>query len=407
MLCLHLADMHLDGEAVASRLGLPPDKREIRKQELCQVFASAMELAKERGVDAVLIPGDLWDDESVSPETVAFVGEQFHNLGDIPVFIAPGNHDFYALGCGYDPLFWRWERLSPWPSNVHIFTAKNFEAIIHPKLPDVVVVGRAFQQNVEIKERLLRKHLERSEATINLLLFHGSRLGYESNKGFITAPFEDGELLLQDFSYTALGHYHQHQVIKDSDGYIRAAYPGCTAGRTLGEEGDKGILLLEVSKNGVNPEKMEFVGIDHRRICKIKVDLTSIESHDAMERRIRTSVNQSGAGNDDIVYVQLVGQYPPAIPPALPNDFLIDVHWHVHMVNMFEPDYDFEGYLSGEAKTVEARYARELLTRLEVTQDPKERAILREALHLGLDALIRGQVVLREFTSPLREEGEP
>jgi DNA repair exonuclease SbcCD nuclease subunit len=406
MLCLHIADMHLDGEVVASRLGLPPEKRDVRRQELCQVFESAMELAKEREVDAVLIPGDLWNDESVSPDTVAFVGEQFRNLGDIPVFIAPGNHDFYALGCGYDPIFWRRERLSPWPSNVRIFTSQNFESVIHPKLSDVIFVGRAFQRNVETSERLLRKHIERSEAAINILLFHGSRLGYESNERFITAPFEDGELLLQDFSYTALGHYHKHQVIKDSDGYIRAAYPGCPAGRTLGEEGEKGVLLLEVDENGVNPENVQFVNLDHRRIFKIKVDLTGIESHDAMKRRIRTSVNQSGAGEDDIVYVQLVGRYPPAIPPVLPDDFLVDAHWHVHIVNMFEPDYDLEGYLSGNAKMVEARYARELLARLEVTQDPKERSILREALQLGLDALIRGQVVVREFTEPLQEEEE-
>ena len=276
--------------------------------------------------------------------------------------------------------------------------SENFEPVIHPNLPDVVVVGRAFPKNVETSERLLRKHIERPEAAINILLFHGSRLGYESNKHFITAPFEDGELLLQDFSYTALGHYHQHQVIKDSHGYIRAAYPGCPVGRPRGEEGEKGGLLLEVEAGGVNPENMQFVGLDHRRIFKIKVDLTGIEHHDAIERRIRETVNQSGAGTDDIVYVQLVGQYPPAIPFILPDDFLTDTCWHVHIVNMVEPDYDLENYLSGDAKTVEARYARELLTRLEVTQDSKERAILREALYLGLDALIRGQVVVREFT---------
>ena len=38
MLVLHIADMHLDSEVVASRLELPPKKREIRKQELRQSF---------------------------------------------------------------------------------------------------------------------------------------------------------------------------------------------------------------------------------------------------------------------------------------------------------------------------------------------------------------------------------
>lgn len=407
MLVLHIADMHLDSEIVASRLGLPPKKREIRKQELRQVFKSAMELAKERAVDAVLIPGDLWDDESVSPDTIAFVGEQFHSLGDIPVFIAPGNHDFYAPGCGYDPIFCQRENLSPWPSDVRIFTSGNFEPVIHPNLPDVVVVGRAFRENVETNERLLREHIERPEAAINILLFHGSRLSYKANKRFITAPFEDDELLVQDFSYTVLGHYHQHQVIKDSHGYIRAAYPGCPAGRTLGEEGKKGVLLLKIGADGVKPEDMEFVSFDQRRIFKIQVNLTGIEHSDAMKQHIREAVNQSGAGTDDIVYVQLVGRYPSAIPPNLPDDFLADAYWHVRIVNFAEPDYDLEGYRSGNARTVEARFARELLNRWDATQDPIERAQLREALYLGLDALVHGQVNVREFTEPLQEEGEP
>lgn len=406
MLVLHIADIHLDSDVI-SRLGLPERKRDIRKKELRQVFRNIIELAREKAVDAVLVAGDLWNDESVSPDTVAFLGEQFRNLGDIPVFIAPGNHDFYAPGCGYDSTFWEREKLSEWPSNIHIFKSGDFEQKILPDHSDVAIVGRAFRQNVEVSDRLLKEHIERPEVAISILLFHGSRLGHESNKQFITSPFDDDELLAQDFSYTALGHYHKHQLIEDSCGYIRAAYPGCPAGRTLGEDGKKGVLLLEVEPDGVNPENIEFVNFDKRRIFKIQVDLSGSEHRDAMEQRIEKSVNQSGAGEDDIVYVQLTGRYPPGIPPDFPDDFLTDSYWHVRIECFADPDYDLEGYRSENAKTVEARFAREILSRLDATEDRKEYAQLREALYLGLDAIVRGKINVREFTETLQEEGEP
>lgn len=404
---LQISDVHFDSDLSASRLGLPPDKGEQRQQELKEIFAQAMEIAKERYVDAILLPGDLWDDEGVRPETVAFVGEQFRKLEGIPVFIAPGNHDFYAPGCGYDSSFWSINRIQPWPDNVHVFTSGDFTTVGMPTRSDVSVTGRAFRQNVTIEERLVRKPIVRVPTTISLLLFHGSRLGYEAGKRVITAPFSDTELLQQGFSYTALGHYHRHQVVGDERGCIRTAYSGCPAGRTLAEYGEKGCLILEIDAEGVQPDKKEFHVLDRRRILRLSVDITGADHQSAIKERIHRELQKKEAHSEDILYIELIGRYPPAVQPNFTQEFLADSFFHVRSVSTAEPDYDLEGYRKGWAKTVEARFAREFLSRLENTRDHLERAKLREALYLGLDALVRGQITVREFVEPSEGEGEP
>ena len=93
---LQISDVHVDSKLTHSRFSFPKNKREARITEINALVQRAMDLAKEREVEAVLIPGDLWDDESVSRESVHRLVEAFASIYPIPVFIAPGNHDFCA-----------------------------------------------------------------------------------------------------------------------------------------------------------------------------------------------------------------------------------------------------------------------------------------------------------------------
>jgi DNA repair exonuclease SbcCD nuclease subunit len=407
---LQIADVHLDG-SISSKL-FPPDKQKERRKQVRETFERAVDLSIERSVDVVLIPGDLWDDESVQPDTVGWLADLFQKLNkhDIPVYIAPGNHDFFAPGSGYSCEFRQRERLPDWPANVHVFTSGEFETRMLSNHSDVTITGRAFRENVLLEERLLSQRVPRPEdSTIQILLFHGSRLKgiHPEGKPLITAPFEDEELLAQGFSYTALGHYHTYQTIKDAEGRIRAAYSGCPAGRTLAEVGEKGALILEIEPNGVPPEAIEFVRLDTRRILKLSVDLTGASHQEAMTERVLEEVRQAGAQPEDILYIRLTGRHPPGVIPDISNDSPLDRYWHVCIVNAAEPDYDLEAYCRGEERTVDARFARELLRRLDETTDAQERATLKEALYLGLDALIQGRITVREFDLQPEEAIEP
>ena len=67
-------------------------------------FRRLVDLALEERVDALLIAGDLFDDERLSFQTERFLLEQLKRLDarDVPVVYATGNHDPGRAG-----LSWR------------------------------------------------------------------------------------------------------------------------------------------------------------------------------------------------------------------------------------------------------------------------------------------------------------
>ena len=121
MKVLHASDFHLDSPLT----GLPPDKSALRRRELREIPARLARLAKEEGADLVLLPGDLLDGGRVHPETVRALAAALGEMA-VPVFIAPGNHDYFHEKSPY--------AAGGWPENVHIFTSPGLEAAELPGL---------------------------------------------------------------------------------------------------------------------------------------------------------------------------------------------------------------------------------------------------------------------------------
>src|SRR5262249_52654927 len=86
---LQISDLHL-GRSFA---WLPADRREQRRREQQAALEQSVRHAIERGVHAILVPGDLFDDVPVDTGSLAFAARAFSVSGCPPVFIAPGNHD--------------------------------------------------------------------------------------------------------------------------------------------------------------------------------------------------------------------------------------------------------------------------------------------------------------------------
>ena len=59
------------------------------------------------------------------------------------------------------------------------------------------------------------------------------------------------------------------------------------------------------------------------------------------------------------------------------------------------PAYDLERYGREDLRTTEARFAREMLKKIEAAGDRAQRRKLENALYYGLDALIQKEVVPR------------
>jgi len=389
---LQFSDVHLDSRLTGSRLAWPREKRERRIREIAEAAWRACRLAHEHKVEALFIPGDLWDDEAVSAETIARLHEAFAALDPIPVFIAPGNHDFCSPTSLYNDDVLRARGMRAWPKNVHIFRSTSFTTVHHPTRPEVTITGRAFVQNVSIEERLLREPIPRPPASVSVLLFHGSWIEYQGRDRFeegklFTAPFSRAELLAQGFSYAALGHYHHYAEIVDEEGRVRAAYAGCLAARYLSEAGPHFALLGEIGDRGLLA--LEKIRVDERTIHDVEVDVTGAESEASVRERIGRRLRECGACASDIIFLRLTGRLPRGLRASALTDCFEREYFHLAVADLTRPAYDLDG---ADPRTVQGRFIHKMRERIAGTSDLNERALLERALYYGLDALIQGEV---------------
>ena len=70
---LHAADLHLDSPFSA----LPPDKAEVRRAEFRAAFTSLTMYARMNKIDFLFLPGDLFDSDYASRDTVALMRREF------------------------------------------------------------------------------------------------------------------------------------------------------------------------------------------------------------------------------------------------------------------------------------------------------------------------------------------
>jgi exonuclease SbcD len=190
------SDLHLD----AQFRWAGPQAARIRRRNLEETLKAIVQLAGEIGVDAVCCGGDLYEHDRFTPNTGEFLRATFGTLDRIPVFIAPGNHDWFGPVSLYYQLAW-----SP---NVHVFTEGSFSPV---ELADGLTLwGAAHRKPAGTSDLLSGFEVNRSG--VNLALFHGSE-----NSGFTWqeegkvahAPFGANEIAAAGLNHALLGHYHR------------------------------------------------------------------------------------------------------------------------------------------------------------------------------------------------------
>ncbi len=246
---IHASDFHLDSPFS----GLGPEQAALRRGEQRELLARLADLAREKRADLVLLSGDLLDSERVFRETVQALAGALAAI-PCPVFIAPGNHDFYSPASPYASL--------DWPSHVHLFTSGEMEAVPLPEL-NCTVYGRAFTAPHQDKSPL--EGFFAAGEGIRLGCLHGD-VAPQSRYG----PITQEEIAASGLHYLALGHIHQGSGLQRA-GDVYWAYPGCPEGRGFDELGEKGVLYLEVDETAA---AAQFIPLCRRRYESLTVDIT-------------------------------------------------------------------------------------------------------------------------------------
>ena len=125
---LHTADWHIDAPL---RSFTDQQRRELRAS-LMELPGKIADLCLKEGCDLVLLAGDVFDGP-YTREGYEAVYRALERM-EVPVFIAPGNHDPYRE---VSP----WVR-EPWPDNVYLFRRQEISSFAIREL-DCRVYGAA------------------------------------------------------------------------------------------------------------------------------------------------------------------------------------------------------------------------------------------------------------------------
>lgn len=235
MRIIHTADLHLDTCFAGS--GMPAGFGNRRRQSLRDVLEAIIQRARTWPADALLIAGDLFEHERVSRDTVAFLVSRFASIPNVPVFIAPGNHDPYVEGSPYVT--------AEWPENVTIFSKPDWVA--HGlKDRQLTVHGFGFDGPQISRNPFgsLRINDEGAQG-VHVAVAHGSERSHQPPGKDVYAPFDAAQAAPRGLAYLALGHFHATTSIEgDFDTVVY--YAGAPEGFGFNETGLHHFLEVEI-----------------------------------------------------------------------------------------------------------------------------------------------------------------
>jgi DNA repair exonuclease SbcCD nuclease subunit len=375
---IHTSDVHLDTSLSAS--GFPARLGDRKREAIRATFRRILEEARLHSVDLILIAGDLFEHDRVTPDTVEFLKQQFKGLGNIRVFIAPGNHDPFIQGSPYSE--------ETWPENTHIFREEEFRAVEIPEL-GVRVAGFGFNRT-HVPEHHFPKLQVMPPNRINLVVAHGSDLVRIPSGKSSHGPLTIDEIAGKNVRYCALGHYHEQRPVSNPIDGTEVWYCGIPEGRGWDEEGDCGYLFGEISDGRIQIES---------RTCNqypLRTLEVNCDEFTSREQIVDAILLQGGKALNKrtILRVRLLGSVDPRLDLSTSElearlaDEVLQVFWE----DRTEPAMDFESIAT--ENTLRGRFARTMNDRIEKAAGG-ERAVLERARLYGLQALLRQEVRLR------------
>jgi DNA repair exonuclease SbcCD nuclease subunit len=357
MKLLHFADVHLDapfgwaGDELARR----------RRQAVRDAVRRLLELAVAEGVEAVLCGGDLFEQDRFTPDTAAFLQAELARVAPLPVYLAPGNHDWYGVRSLYHQVRW-----SP---NVHVFRESRLTPV--PLADGCTLWGAAHEESANTPGFLREFTVERGG--VHLALFHGSERADLPRFGegrAPHAPFDAGQIAATGLHHVLTGHYH---VARDAP---RHTYPGNPEPLTFGEQGPRGAVVLTVDPSGAVSRERHRVGGDEMH--DVELDATGCASVQAVRDRL-SDLLQDLRG---CARVTVRGELEPTVDLRA-TDLRDAAPWMdtvLPRLDGLRPAYD-EDSLRGE-QTVRGQFVRDVLDAPDLDE-----AARRRVLATGLRAL--------------------
>ena len=286
---LHFADLHLDrafsGYSFAGCSGAR------RRQFLRQALEWVVDIAALRRPDLVTVGGDLFENEHVTSDTMAFVMRQLERAA-CPVLVVSGNHDFSRDSSPYRTL--------PWPANVTLAVEPRWT---RHEVGGAVVWAIGHNGPLLGPQVLDTVRPTRDDPRTQLMLVHAIDLE--------TAPAEPGRLGLRSdavralgFDHALVGHIHSGHVgpVISTPGAMVPLHPGEV-------EGNHGAVWLQSDGRDV---RVEALPLDLATYSTVSLDVGGVADSSALEDACRQALKESSTGSQ-MITVRLFGRRPASL----------------------------------------------------------------------------------------------
>ncbi len=333
---LHCSDIHLDTPTV----GLTAEKCDERRRELRSSFMRMMQYVRDRGVNVVLISGDLFDNDYATNTTAEVLIREFRNCSETVFIISPGRSDYYEN----NPIYTS-GRL---PSNVYVFSKETLSRFDFEQF-NVTVYGWAFMGERMTESPLYEKTVD-DASRINLVC------GYADLGGDVDSelcPLSENELKKFHADYYALGSRHEASDFVKIDDSVIYSYCGaleCTGFENTGIGGAN--LIVVDYNNGELSIDVKKISFGRMRFVTETIDITGVDNGSEIINRITGVISRKKYGMETALRVHLVGEIAPhfQVPRNLECDAfglyyfdLVDKTMPLYGAEHFERDMNAAG----------------------------------------------------------------
>jgi len=402
---LHAADLHLGCSFKSSRF--PAGTARKRRAELMKSLGRVVALAAEHRVNFIMLSGDVFEYRYLTRTGLNTILADLERA-EVPVFIAPGNHDPALEDSFY--------RTVTWPENVRLFVEEHWQQERLDLDIPVTIHGLGWNR-WEIKQNLLSslrvgvdanegqdgrdgqndqngqsdQNDQNDQKEAHIVMVHGDTLNLGGGTPYLPLPEEDMESC--GAHYLALGHFHGHSARRLTNGAL-AVYSGSPEPLDFGDEGEHGVVIgfIEGGRATVDLD-YQFIPIATRSFLRVDLKVPAVIEQTDLAERVRAAAANSGSP-DDIFTLRLTGLRDPETPidVAALRAEVSEGFFHIEIEDKTLPSYDLDSLKEQGNKAVrlfieamEGRIAR-------APEGSGEREAAEWALYLGLDALTRQKV---------------
>lgn len=376
---IHTSDVHIGAKFLSFG-----KKAQAQRQALCDVFSKIIDRAISEKAHLLLMAGDLFDSNFPSYQSVSFVKQQFRRLNEARIYAAvvPGTHDCLSK----ESIYKREDFTRDFPF-IHIFDHEKETMKEFPDL-DLALFAKPNMSNksTESPVAFLKDAHTRTKAKYKVAMAHGS-VQLEGKSAADDMPITLPEIADSGMHYLALGHWHGAQEF--SFGSTLCWYSGSpeiTYQEGKGGLGQGYIMQVELDeKVQVKPVKI----ID-KEVKELSVDMQVYEYKENVVHELEKITNPNM-----VLVVHLSGFISADVnidPLELEEEFR-DRFFSIKVKNTTLLKIPEGTQMDYPEELVIGQFVRIAKKQLEAAQDPEEKRLIQDALHIGI-AELEGKNVL-------------